>query len=114
MQPSRLSRTKSRYSVGRPGAIDVKDEEPEDTSKISNGPNIYVINFLFVKFSFLTTFLQNIGNRIGKGAFGEVFQAFNVRTGDLVAVKRFPLNSIDQESLSSIEVRCLLWFCLER
>lgn len=47
MQPSRLSRTKSRYSVGRPGAIDVKDEEPEDTSKISNGPNIYVNNVLF-------------------------------------------------------------------
>ena len=33
-----------------------------------------------------------------------VFQAFNVRTGDFVAVKRFPLNSIDKESLSSIEV----------
>ena len=35
-----------------------------------------------------------------------VFQAFNVRTGDFVAVKRFPLNSIDKESLNSIEV----WF----
>lgn len=52
----------------------------------------------------LTLSFQKIATRVGKGAFGEVFQALNVRTGDLVAVKRFPLNSIDQESLNSVEV----------
>lgn len=32
-----------------------------------------------------------------------VYQGFNVLTGDFVAMKRFPLKAIDDESLSSIE-----------
>ena len=59
---------------------------PVDTS-ISNGPNLY-----------------HIGNEIGRGGFGIVYQAFNASTGQTVAVKRFLLHSIDKESLSSIEV----------
>lgn len=47
---------------------------------------------------------QQIGAEIGRGAFAVVFQAFNVETGDFVAVKRFPLTAIDDESLSSIQV----------
>jgi hypothetical protein len=42
---SRPTRTKSRYSFDKNGKIvaaDAKDEEPEDVSRISNGPNIYV------------------------------------------------------------------------
>lgn len=48
---------------------------------------------------------QQIGAEIGRGAFAVVYQAFNVETGDFVAVKRFPLAAIDDESLSSIQVR---------
>jgi len=47
---------------------------------------------------------QQIGAEIGRGGFAVVFQAFNVETGDFVAVKRFPLDAIDDDSLSSIEV----------
>jgi serine/threonine protein kinase len=46
-----------------------------------------------------------MGAEIGRGGFAVVFQAFNVETGDFVAVKRFPLAAIDDESLTSIEVR---------
>lgn len=47
---------------------------------------------------------QQIGTEIGRGAFAVVYQAFNVETGDFVAVKRFPLTAIDDESLGSIQV----------
>ena len=46
-----------------------------------------------------------LGSEIGRGSFGIVFQALNVNTGDFVAVKRFPLEAIRDDSLSSIEVR---------
>ena len=48
--------------------------------------------------------LQQIGAEIGRGGFAVVYQAFNVEMGEFVAVKRFPLDAIDAESLSSIEV----------
>ena len=47
---------------------------------------------------------QQIGAEIGRGAFAVVYQAFNVETGDFVAVKRFPLTAIDDDSLGSIQV----------
>ena len=47
---------------------------------------------------------QQIGAEIGRGGFAIVFQALNVNTGEIVAIKRFPIKSIDDESLSSIEV----------
>lgn len=49
-------------------------------------------------------FFQQIGAEIGRGAFAVVYQAFNVETGDFVAVKRFPLTAIDDDSLGSIQV----------
>lgn len=48
--------------------------------------------------------IQQIGAEIGKGGFAVVYQAFNVELGEFYAVKRFPLNSIDAESLGAIEV----------
>jgi serine/threonine protein kinase len=45
-----------------------------------------------------------VGAEIGRGGFGVVFQALNVEVGDFVAVKRFPLSSINAESLGAIEV----------
>jgi hypothetical protein len=53
---------------------------------------------------------QHIGAEIGRGGFAVVFQALNVETGDFVAVKRFPLSTVDEESLASIQVRgCWGW-----
>jgi len=55
--------------------------------------------------------MQQIGAEIGRGAFGVVYQAFNIDTGDFVAMKRFPIKSIDNDQLSSIEVsRCNISF----
>lgn len=48
--------------------------------------------------------VQQLGAEIGRGGFAVVFQAFNIEIGDFVAVKRFPLKAIDDESLGSIEV----------
>ena len=49
--------------------------------------------------------LQQIGAEIGKGHFAVVFQAFDVETGDFVAVKRFELKKITNEkALGVIEV----------
>ena len=48
--------------------------------------------------------IQQIGPEIGRGAFAVVYQAFNEKTGDFVAVKRFPLTAIDDDSLGSIQV----------
>jgi serine/threonine protein kinase len=49
--------------------------------------------------------MQQIGTEIGRGGFATVYQAFNVETGDFVAIKRFPITAIDKESLGSIQVR---------
>ena len=46
---------------------------------------------------------QQLGTEIGRGGFAIVYQGFNVETGDFVAVKRFPLTSIDETSLGSIQ-----------
>jgi serine/threonine protein kinase len=54
---------------------------------------------------------QQLGAEIGRGGFAVVFQALNVETGDFVAVKRFPLSTVDEESLASIEVTlCATFF----
>ena len=34
-----------------------------------------------------------------------VYQAFNVETGDFVALKRIPLSAVDDSALSIIQVR---------
>ena len=47
--------------------------------------------------------IQQLGTEIGRGGFAIVYQGFNVETGDFVAVKRFPLTAIDDESLGSIQ-----------
>jgi serine/threonine protein kinase len=72
------TRSKSKTSLN--------DMTPE-CSRISNGPNS----------------VYQIGAEIGRGGFAIVYAAFNVETGDFVAVKRFPLSTIDDESLSKIQ-----------
>jgi serine/threonine protein kinase len=60
-------------------------EDPEDV-RLTNGANTY-----------------QIGTEIGRGGYAVVYAAFNVNNGSSVAVKRFPLDAIDAESLGNIE-----------
>eukprot|EP00938_MAST-03A_sp_MAST-3A-sp1_P007488 g7488.t1 len=43
-----------------------------------------------------------LGDRIGRGGFGEVFYAQNHNTGDFVAVKRIPLRNMKKEQLNGV------------
>jgi hypothetical protein len=54
--------------------------------------------------------MQQMGAEIGRGGFAIVYSAFNVETGDFVAVKRFPLDAIDGDSLSKIQVEAKQYF----
>ena len=53
-------------------------------------------------------YFQQMGAEIGRGGFAIVYSAFNVETGDFVAVKRFPLDAIDDDSLNKIQVESRL------
>lgn len=54
---------------------------------------------------------QQLGAEIGKGSFAVVFQALNVETGTVVAVKRFELkNILDEAALKDIEVKYYVLF----
>jgi serine/threonine protein kinase len=53
-----------------------------------------------------------MGQEIGRGGFGTVFQALNTNTGDFVAVKRVALHDIDNDSLASIKVDCCCYCCV--
>jgi serine/threonine protein kinase len=42
--------------------------------------------------------MQQLGEQIGKGAFGKVFKGLNVETGQFVAIKRLSRAKIDEEA----------------
>lgn len=46
---------------------------------------------------------QQIGQEIGRGGFGTVFQALNTATGDFVAVKRMDMDSVQLDAGASIK-----------
>lgn len=58
------------------------------------------------------TFQYKIGDMVGRGAFGKVFQAMNLENGELMAVKCIELENVQKEELEEIknEVRHLS-FC---
>ncbi|KAJ3732323.1 kinase-like domain-containing protein, partial [Lentinula guzmanii] len=45
---------------------------------------------------------QQLGDSLGKGAFGQVYRALNWATGETVAIKQISLNNIPASQLSSI------------
>lgn len=49
--------------------------------------------------------LQTLGEIIGRGGFGVVYHALDMRTGAAVAVKRVTLVKVASEDLAQIEVR---------
>ncbi|GIQ88616.1 hypothetical protein KIPB_010909, partial [Kipferlia bialata] len=44
-----------------------------------------------------------LGQILGKGAFGQVFYGLNIQTGDSVAVKRIPVGNVSKEQLKPIQ-----------
>lgn len=58
----------------------------------------------------LNTSLQQLGDRIGKGAFGAVYKGLDIQTGSFVAIKRVPRRQgLDEAQL---KVRCLALYLL--
>lgn len=55
---------------------------------------------------------QQIGQEIGRGGFGTVFQALNTATGDFVAVKRMDMDSVKLDAGASIKV-CVFFSCVK-
>ena len=51
-----------------------------------------------------------MGTEIGRGGHAIVYQAFNINTGDFVAVKRIPMISINDETVSQVQVRKRILF----
>lgn len=50
---------------------------------------------------------QQLGDCLGKGAFGSVFRALNMGTGETVAVKQVKLADLPKSELRVITVRFL-------
>jgi serine/threonine protein kinase len=47
----------------------------------------------------LTHAIQQLGERLGKGAFGEVFKGLDLTTGQFVAVKRIEKGRVDTKTM---------------
>lgn len=50
------------------------------------------------------SFLQRLGECLGKGAFGSVYKAFNWGTGEAVAIKQIKIADLPKSELRMIEV----------
>ena len=48
---------------------------------------------------------QRLGSELGRGGFGTVYAALDMRTGQVAAVKRIPLSNVSEEDFHEIEVR---------
>ena len=48
-------------------------------------------------YKFVEPFIININEKIGKGAYGEVFKGADIRTGDLIAVKTISTSNIKKD-----------------
>jgi len=76
-----------RSSADREKAKREKEREREK-GVVSNDTNTY-----------------KLANELGRGAFAVVYEGMNIETGVSVALKRFPLASIDAATIESIDVR---------
>ncbi|CAM9734174.1 unnamed protein product, partial [Chrysoparadoxa australica] len=79
----------NRQSLSRSGRSDRRASRAtlDATTRITNGTVTY-----------------QIGQEIGRGGFGTVFQALNTDTGDFVAIKRVAQHTLDKDSLAGIKL----------
>ena len=50
--------------------------------------------------------LQQLGEKLGKGAFGTVYKSLSIKTGDFVAIKRLSITDLNDEQVESLNVNC--------
>lgn len=55
-------------------------------------------------YNFLS-YVQMLGDEIGKGAYGRVYKGLDLENGDFVAIKQVSLENIAQEDLNIIMVQ---------
>ena len=67
----------------------------------------FLSDFLLAVEVFLNTFVQQLGKVIGKGGFGVVYKAVNIKTGEFVAIKQIKASAASSDR-SSVTVCFLL------
>lgn len=77
------------------GSLPAAPAPPSDSQQGQGGPGAAV--------RAAATFSYKVGDMVGRGAFGKVFQAMNLENGELMAVKCVELNNIGQEELEEIK-----------
>ncbi len=52
--------------------------------------------------------MQQVGDRIGKGAYGTVYRGLNTEIGEVVALKQFDLLNVGKDDMDSLTVSVTL------
>ncbi|CUA68863.1 hypothetical protein RSOLAG22IIIB_03729 [Rhizoctonia solani] len=75
----------------------VKDDEPRYSAKLCTEMIMF-----YARIVPLTPRLQQLGDSLGKGAFGQVYRALNWTTGETVAVKQILLSDVPKSELGEL------------
>ncbi len=93
-QPPRRQRTRGVSPRSKNGEVSERRGRTDSVSHLRREPGASIVDSQGT--------IYRIGQQIGRGGFGLVYQALNTETADWVAVKCVSLQSIDNVSLESI------------
>jgi hypothetical protein len=93
-RPTR-SRIESMVNLG----VSTSNEKASDI--LSTDSNVVRKTLIVREEGKLSTHYQ-LGNAIGRGQFGTVYRALNLNTGQMVAVKRIPLDGLKEEEITQL------------